>query len=407
MPLGEARAVGVYSAPMPAKERAWGVTGATLVLASVALIGGCEREASVPAAPPPPREVAIYQVEQFDIPVEYDFVGRTGSSQRVEIRARVAGYLDEIAYEEGEFVEEGETLFKLDPLPFESRLRAAQAELAQQQARLDNAESLLRRIEPLAEVEAIAEKEIDDARGRVSEAAAAVEAASAGVYDAELNLGYTEITSPVRGLSSTSSQREGAYISAGTGSLTYVARIDPMWVEFSIAEAQLLRARRQGVDNAIIFPEDDQFEVAIELSDGTVHPHTGRISFSDASISTSTGAVLIRAEVPNPEEVLRPGQYVRVLVRGAKRPDAIAVPQRAVFEGPRGSYVWVVGRDGQAEQRPVQVGPWLDDGWVIEKGLGAGDRIIVTGTMGLRPASPISITRVLTTEEVREQGDGS
>lgn len=370
-------------------------TVATIAL-TLTLVGfGCDRAPPPVAGPPPSREVEIVQVSPKDLPVEFEFVGRTASSQRVEIRARVSGYLDSIEYAEGEFVEEGQVLFRIDPAPFESRLRAASAELSQQQARLENAQALLDRIEPLVAADAVAEKELDDARGRKLEAAAAVEAASAGVFDAELNLGYATITAPVSGLTGEATQREGAYISFGTAPLTYVARVDPIWVEFSITETQILRGVRRQSSGVVRYPENEEFDVAIELSDGTEHAETGRISFSDASVSTETGAVLVRAEIPNPEQTLRPGQYVRVFVRGAFRPDAITVPKRAVREGPKGAFVWVVNAEGAAEQRPITLGPWNGDDWVVETGLRADDRVVVNGSVALRPGTPLSITRIL------------
>lgn len=360
---------------------------------------GCEHAEPVAAPPARPIEVEIVQVKTADIPVSSRFVGRTESSQRVEIRTRVAGFLEQIAYEEGGFVEAGETLFQIDPAPFESQLRAARAELEQQNARLANAESLLARIKPLAEAEAVAQKELDDANGKVREAAAAVEVASARVFDAELNLGYATITAPVAGLTGESDEREGAYVTGMSGPLTYVARVDPMWVEFSVSEAQILRVLRAESDGRVVYPKQDQVEVEIELVDGTQHPHSGRISFADASISTETGTFLVRAEVPNPEGTLRPGQFVRVFLLGAYRPDATIVPQRSVREGPKGPYLWVIDRDGNAEQRPVRLGPWHNDAWIVETGIAAGDRVIVNGSVGLRPGAPIAVGRLLSDED--------
>ena len=377
------------------------------VTAFALLLSGCDDPPPAAAPERPPVEVEIVQTETRDLPIEYEFVGRTESSQRVEIRARVAGYLDGIDYTEGEFVEEGDVLFRIDPAPFESQLRAARAELAQQQARLENAQALLNRIEPLAEADAVAEKELDDARGRMLEASAAVEAASARVFDAELNLSYATITSPVRGLTSQASQREGAYISSTTGALTDVVAIDPMWVEFSVTETQMLQGRRSQADGTVRPPEDDQFDVGILLADGREHAEQGRISFADASVSTRTGSVLLRAEIPNPEETLRPGQFVRVLLRGATRPDAIVVPLRAVREGPKGPFLWVVGSDGTAELRPVALGPWQGDYWVVEQGLREGDRVIVNGTVTLAPGTPITISRILDLDDVALKADDS
>ena len=368
--------------------------GWPLLVGLLFVTGGCEQGEVTAPASPAPREVEVVQVTAADVPVTSEFVGRTASSQRVEIRARVNGYLEEIAYKEGEFVEAGDLLFRIDALPFEARLRAANAELAQQQARLDNAQALLARIKPLAELEAVAQKELDDAQGRVNEAAAAVEAASARVFESELDLGYTTITSPVTGQSSSASQREGAYVGLAAEALTYVAKLDPIWVEFSVSEAQALRNVSQRESGLVVFPEGMSFNVSIVLSDGTTHPHTGRLSFADASVSEQTGTFLVRAEIPNPERTLRPGQYVRAVLSGAYRPDAIIAPQRALRQGPRGDYVWVVSEAGLAEQRPVVTGPWIKNDWIIEQGLRDGDRLIVGGSTGLTAGAPVTIVSI-------------
>ncbi|QDU71090.1 efflux RND transporter periplasmic adaptor subunit [Mucisphaera calidilacus] len=362
----------------------------------LATLSACTESDQQQAPAPPPRDVDVAQIETADLPVSFEFIGRTASSQRVEIRTRVAGFLDEVAYEEGKRVKQGDVLFKIDPAPFEARLRAAKAELAQLEARLENAEALLRRVKPLAEIEAVAQKELDDAQGSVREAAAAVEAAKARVFEAELDLGYTTITSPVEGLTSSATQREGAYLGIGSEPLTYVARINPIWVEFSVSEAQALRSRQAQVSGSMIIPEDKRFAVNIKLSDGTLFPNTGHISFADASVDDQTGTFLVRAEIPNVDtEPLRPGQYVRVYTSGAIRPDAILAPKRAVQQGPRGSFVWLVDDENKAEQRPVVTGPWVNDNWVIEQGLNAGDRVIVNGSLGLTPGTPVNIVSLV------------
>jgi membrane fusion protein (multidrug efflux system) len=365
----------------------------SLALASP-LVPACHRPAPPAAAAPAARDVEVVQIAPRDLPVDFEFVGRTASSQRVEIRARVAGFLEEIAYAEGEPVAPGDLLFRLDPKPFEARLQAARAELAQQQARLDNAQALLARVRPLAAENAVAQKELDDAEGRVSEASAAVEAAGARVFSAELDLSYTRITAPAEGLGGEATQREGAYISSTTPPLTTVSRIDPIWVEFSVSETQALRALRAESAGTVQPPADANFQVGIVLADGTEHPYAGRVTFADATINPQTGTFRIRAELPNPDRTLRPGQFVRVILRGAIRPAAILVPQRAVQEGRRGAFVWVVDRDGRAEQRPVEPGPWHGEGWVIENGLEDGDRVVTTGTVGLRPGTPLSIVKI-------------
>ena len=357
----------------------------------VGALAGCGDDPAAAPAAPPPRNVEITTVAVADIPVDYTFVGRTASSQRVEIRARVDGYLDNISFTEGTFVEEGALLFEIDPLPYEAALRAARAELAEQEARLENAEALLRRIEPLVEAEAIAQKELDDALGQVNGAKAAVEAANAKVFQAELDLGYTTIESPVSGLTSQAQMRKGAYLDFSSEPLTYVAKIDPIWIEFSISETQFLQSNKSRTDGTVVFPDEENFVVSITLADGTEYPYTGRISFADASLSEQTGTFLVRAVIDNPEQVLRPGQYVNVTVRGAYRPEAIALPQRALRQSPKGAYVWLVNSSSQAQQQPVVTGPWTGDLWIVEQGLMPGDRVIVDGTVGLQAEMPVQI----------------
>jgi len=359
-------------------------------LACGLVLAGCSDEpGSLPAASA--RPVGVIEVAAADRPVTFDYAGRTASSQRVEIRPRVTGYLDAIDYQEGTFVDEGDVLFRIDPKPFEARLRGARAELSQQQARLDNARALLARVEPLVEARAVAQKEADDARALVAESAAAVEAASSRVFEAELELGYATITTPVTGIAGAARFRQGALVGGSAEPLTEVARIDPIWVEFSVAEGTLLAARRSTENRQIELPRDQAFDVRLTLADGTAHPETGRISFADAQISERTGTLLLRAEVPNPDAVLRPGQFVTVHLDGAVRPAAIAVPQSAVQQGPKGPFAWVVGSGSTAERRPLRVGSWDGEAWIVHEGLFEGDRVIVSGVVGLAPGSPVQV----------------
>ena len=352
-----------------------------VILTSLVLISCNEPEQ---VAPPTP-EVSIIVTEPRDIPVTHEFVGKTVSSRRIEIRSRVDGFLEKRLYEEGSMVQEGQVLFQMDRKPFEAQLRAATAELEQQQARLTNAEANLARVKPLAEQNAVAQKELDDAISMYRSSAAAVEAANAKVMQAELDLGYTDIYTPVTGMSSYARQREGSYIGIGqNGLLTYVAQIQPMWVEFSISENQLFRNRAQRASGLLKAPEGEEYEVEIEMADHSIYPYRGQITFADASLSEETGTFLIRAEIPNPEKLLRPGQFVRARIHGALRPQAILIPQRAVQQGGQGSFVWVI-EEGKTKFQPVKTGPWLGDDWFIEEGLTGGEQIIVDGALTVRP----------------------
>lgn len=337
-------------------------------------------------------EVTVVKITPTDTPVSGELVAKTQSSRRVEIRSRVVGFLDKREYVEGSMVDVGQVLFQIDPKPFQAQLNAAKAELNQQEARMVTAKANLDRIEPLAKQNAVAKKELDDALGNYRSTSASVEAAKAKVVQAELDLGYCTITSPVHGVSSYANLREGAYVGQGKDSLlTYVAQLDPMWVEFSISENQILKHKAEVRKGEMIDPENGNFDVEIVLADGTVYENRGKITFSDASLSEETGTFLIRAEVANPKRELRPGMFVRAILKGGVRPNAILVPQRAVQQGAKGSFVWVVNAEGKAEFNPVVVGSWLGEEWFINSGLKGGETVVVNGALKLRAGVPVKI----------------
>jgi membrane fusion protein (multidrug efflux system) len=347
----------------------------TLVACALILVA-CGKPETLPSPPP---EVKVLKVEPRDTPVSFEFVGSTVSSQQVEVRARVNGFLNERLYLEGSIVKLGQAMFQMDPKPFEAQLAAAKGALSEQQARLWTARANLERVKPLAQANAVSKKDLDDAMGEVNAAAAAVEMARADVETAQLNLGYTTIHAPVTGACSFARIQDGAYINQKSGPLTYVAQLDPIWVDFSISEDEVLRLRTQVKKGLLRFPENDAFVVAIVLADGTLFPNTGRIFFRDANYSAQTGTFLLRATFANPDGTLRPGQFVRVLAKGAMRPNAILVPQAAVLQGAGGFFVWIVDKDGKAEPRPIEVGDWQGDNRFVVNGLSRGDMVITDG----------------------------
>jgi len=368
---------------------------AAAALASVlagAVAGGCSKEAPPPPKPAP--QVTVTTVTPQTIPYVMSFVAQTESSRQVDIVARISGYLDKIAYREGELVQEGQLLFELDPKPFQAQLDAAKGELRSQQARLATAKANLDRIRPLAKMDAVSRADLDKAQGDFDSARAGVFAAQAKVNEQELNLGYTTIESPVTGLASRSSQRQGAYINATSESakLTYVAALDPIWVNFSVSQNQTTKMKDQVEKGQIVAPPNLDFEVEVVLSDGAVYPHKGRISFSDPSFSQETGSFLVRAVLPNPDKALRPGMFVTARLHGATRPNAIVLPQLAVQQGSNGHLVYVVKPDGNAEVRPVVVGDYQGDkDIVVLTGLQAGDRVVVDGALRVTPGQPVKI----------------
>jgi len=369
------------------------VRGLLPLLCAAVVLSACSKSEPEKAAPPP-TEVSALSVKAQTVPVTYEFVGQTESSQQVEIRARVNGFLERRVYTEGTFVEPGQVLFRMDVKPFEASLKAAKAELAQQQARLATARANLARVKPLVADNALAVKDLDDATGTEQAASAAVEAAAAKVTDAQLNLGYTTITSPVAGQSSFAKVQDGAYVNAENSLLTYVAKLDPMRVNFSLSENESLRLQDEIAKGKLFKAPRDDYAVELVLADGTSFPAQGRITFADASFSQETGTFLLRAELPNPKGDLRPGQFVRVKVHGFQRPNSIIVPQRAVQEGPRGEFVWVVDAEGKASQRPVTVGDWMGDQWLVTSGLKDGERVVVDGFMRLAPGAPVKVRDV-------------
>ena len=358
------------------------------LVACVLLLVACGKPET---PPPPPPEVKVIKVEPCDTPVTFEFVGSTASSQQVEVRARVDGFLNERLYVEGSIVKLGQVMFQMDPKPFQARLAAAKGALAEQQARLWTAQANLKRIKPLAEANAVSKKDLDDATGRMNSAAAAVEMAKAEVDTAQLNLGYTTINAPVTGVSSYARIQDGAYVNQKSDPLTYVAQLDPIWVDFSISEDEMLSFREQRKSGLLQYPENNAFEVDIVLADGTIFPNTGRIFFRDANYSAQTGSFLLRATFENPESTLRPGQFVRVRVKGMIRPNAILVPQAAVLQGAGGFFVWIVDKDGNAEPRPIEVGDWQGDNSFVVKGLSMGDRVITDGIIRLSAGIPVRI----------------
>jgi membrane fusion protein (multidrug efflux system) len=362
--------------------------GAGILATFAVLLAACGKP-ETPAPPPP--EVTVLTVEPRDTPVTFEFVGSTASSQQVEVRARVDGFLNERLYTEGSIVKKGQIMFQMDPKPFEAQLAAAKGALTEQKARLWTAQANLKRVKPLAEANAVSKKDLDDAMGKVNAAAAAVEMAKAEVDTAQLNLGYTTISAPVTGVSSYARIQNGAYINQQSGPLTYVAQLDPMWVDFSISEDEMLKIQEQRKSGRLRFPENDAFVVDIVLADGSIYPKTGRIFFRDANYNSQTGTFLLRATFENPEGTLRPGQFVRVQVKGAIRPDAILVPQTAVLQGAGGFFVWVVDKDGKAQPRPVEVGDWQGDNWFIFKGLSAGDRVVTDGIIRLAAGASVRV----------------
>jgi len=362
----------------------------TLLLSCI--VGACGKEDVKPRQQLP--RVEVEQVSPRTVPVAWSFVAQTASSRQVDMLARVSGYLQRIAYKEGALVHEGQLLFQLDPKPFQAQLDGARGELLAQQARMNTARANFERVQPLARQKAASQADLDKARGEFEAANAAVAVAQARVQEAELNLGYTDIVSPVTGYTGQALQREGAYINAQTpeSKLTYVAAIDPIWVTFSVSQNQWGRLQQQKARGEIVAPEQDNYVVRLLLPDGTTHPYPGHPNFADPSLSQDTGSFLVRAEVPNPDKTLRPGMFVTALLEGAVRPGTILLPRLAVQQGSKGSFVYVVRQDSVAEVRPVVLGDVHGrEETIVQQGLATGDRVVVAGALKVIAGAPVQV----------------
>jgi membrane fusion protein (multidrug efflux system) len=331
--------------------------------------------------------VTVVTVQPRDVPVSPEFVAQTQSSRQVNIQARVTGFLEKRVYTEGSIVKEGQTLFVMDQKPFLVSLDNAKAALAKQEAALDVARRNLDRVKPLAAAEALSQKDLDDAIGQFQSASAAVEQAKASVQQAEINLSYTVITSPVDGITGSAEEQDGTYLGFANSQLTTVALISPMYVNFSVSENDRLRLRDQVASGLLIEPKGKKYVVEVILVDGSVFPRTGQVTFAEPSFNPQTGTFLLRVTIDNPEGLLLPNQYVRVRLKGAVRPNAILVPQRAVMQGAKGHFAWVVDQESKAQQRPVTVGQWNGDDWFISEGLKAGEQVVVGGGLRLHPGT--------------------
>lgn len=340
-------------------------------------------------------EVSVVTLQAIDIPIDESFIAQIRSARQVDIVARVSGFLEKIAYQEGRLVQKGQLMFTLDPKPFQAQVDSVRAEIDIRKAQVDNAQANLNRIRPLAQKNAVSKSDLDDAIGSVKTTQAALAEAQARHTKAALDLGYTRIEAPFTGLAGQSLVHEGAYIAASgsAAQLSYITSLDPIWVELSVSQNERAETRQKVQQGTLKLPKENDYRIALEISAGEPYPHKGRLTFADPSFNQQTGTFLVRAEIPNPEGLLRPGMFVKAIITGAIQPNALVVPQRAVLQSPNGQIVFVAGEQGLAEVRPVVVGRWYDQYWVIEQGLQPGDRVIVDGFMRLAPGAPVKIVQ--------------
>lgn len=368
------------------------VLASTLLSASI-ILTGCERPKAgqMEALPIGPLPVTLEEVKTSNLPATLEATGQTQAFNTVQIYSRVNGYLKKRNYTEGGRVSEGDVLFTIDPADLTNSRDSAKASLLQAEASHENAKAVLNRIKALFEANAASRQDYDNAVANERTTAAAVASAKALYAQAELNLGYTKIKSPVSGYADKSKIDIGTFVMAGAnGLLTTVYQTDPIYVNFSFSENQRLAYQNGLASGKLIAPKSGKYEVELTLGDGTVVNRVGSISFTAPFFDTTTGTMSYRATFKNSDNKLVPGQFVRVKVKGLEWKDSVFVPQKAVLTGEKGRFVYVCEANNTVSARPVRIGEWIGKNVVVVEGLKAKERIVVDGLSKLKPGAPIT-----------------
>jgi membrane fusion protein (multidrug efflux system) len=347
--------------------------------------------------PQPPPQVGVLTIKPHEVELPFEYAGRVEAYRNVEIRAQVGGLLKSRDFEEGSKVEKDQVLFHIDPATYEVALKRAQAQLAQAQANLQLAQQNYDRISSLAKRDVASKQQHDQAVAQRDQAQASVDLANAEIQAAQINIAYTTINAPVTGISALQSPPVGSLILAQQTLLTTIQQIDPAYVTFSFTDAEGRAFRELNRRRKMPIKESDLI-IELRFGDGSVYPRTGKIDIAARRVDVQTGTIEARAIMPNPNDELLPGQFVRVYVRGVTVPDGIVIPPRAISQGPQGPSVFVVSANNVAEQRLVRTGRTLPSGLLIDEGLKAGDRIVVDGVIRVRSGAAVNPVPASTTQ---------
>lgn len=330
-----------------------------------------------------PIPVSTRQVEPRSVPIVLEAVGRTEGSKEVEIRARVSGIVQKRQYDEGSFVRAGAPLFQIERTPFEIALAHARATADQAEAMNDQARREAERLQGLVAQAAVSKRLAEEATTAYRSATAQLAAARAAVHEAELNLSYTSVVAPISGVTGRALHSDGSLVTANSDSslLTTMSQTHPVWVRFALSEAEHVSLRKAG---------EERTAVGLVLADGETYGARGHLNFASSTVDQNMGTVQLRAEFPNPQLQILPGQFATVHVEAGTQ-NVLAVPQTAVLQGDLGRYVWVIDAGGKAAQRAVEVGNWVGQDWIIRNGLNVGDTVILDNLMKLKPGSAVVV----------------
>jgi membrane fusion protein (multidrug efflux system) len=346
-----------------------------------------------PPAPPPP-EVGIVVAQPQSLTNILEVPGRVQAVRTAQVRARVDGIVEERVYQEGSDVKAGQVLFRIDPRELRANVSAVEASLARAEATAANAAQDVERYEGLVEDEAISKQEYDAALARLRTAQADVSQMRAELESAKLALSYTTVTAPIDGRAGRAQVTEGALVSAANATLlTTIEQFHPVYVNFSQSSSYLLEIRRAIAEGSLKVPALGRVEVVLILEDGSTYRHAGHLDFLDLAIDEATGTAAVRAEVPNPEQVLLPGQFVRARIGAGVRPNTFLIPQRAVQLSGSGASVYVLDENDTVVPRPIKTGTLNNGDWMVLEGLNAGDRVVVDGVQKIQPGAKVRVAQ--------------
>ena len=345
-------------------------------------LSACTKEEAA-QPPPPPPQVTVYQTKARQVPIYQEFVGQIYGYKDIAIAARVEGYLEGIHFEEGSRVKKGVLLYTLESQQFEADVAAKMSGVAGAKTVLTESETYLNRIKPLAKEKAVSQSDLDSAEAHYEVAISSVKAAQASLRAAKIQLGYTKIYSPITGIIGKTKAKVGDFVGRSPNPiiLNTVSRIDTVLVQFFITESQYLMFMRKYISqiNTGNLEEAEKSNLELILSDGSVYHHKGKADFVNREVDPTTGAILIQASFPNPDELLRPGQFAKVKGEVEVVKDGILIPQRCVMELQGSFSIYVVGTGNKAEAREVKVGPKIKSFWLIREGLKPGEKVVYEG----------------------------
>ncbi len=364
-------------------------------LAACLLLSACSSSEEAPA--PQAVPVKTVTVTRQAIPNVIELPGRVEPVRTAEVRARVTGIVQERLYEEGTDIRAGQPLFRIDPSELRASYAQTKAALTRAQATAANAQAVVNRYRPLVQENAISGQEYDAALAAAREASANVAQIRAQLQASSLQLGYTTVRAPISGRAGRAQVTEGALVSQTEGTLmTRIEQISPVYVSFAQAASEVLKLRRAIAAGEVDLADNDRIEVRLTFSDGTAYPVPGYIDFLAFSVDQQTGTVELRAEFPNPDRLLLPGEFVRAQIYAGQIDNGLTVPQRAVSLTKEGGTVYVVDGKGQAAVRPIKLGAMVDGNWIVESGLKPGDKIIISNLQKIRPGAPVKIANTPT-----------